>query len=180
MVRLQCCSRKHCLISQQALETLCEICSKLAIKTPERHKQHRSVVFSSLRLEGEETLKYCCVCRSPCGIVYYSNDHGITHKCDYSVFDRKFAFRANLVKKKKKIVGWSENLVSRLTWIRRIQWGYCSLFPFLTWNTPFGETWSKKSKLFKLKFGTYTNSNMQNSVVVFIFSGKTPFLSNFA
>ena len=56
----------------------------------------------SLRLDGEETLKYLCVCRSPCGKVnIVSNDHGRTHKCDFSDFGRKYPFWANLVKKKR-------------------------------------------------------------------------------
>ena len=31
-----------------------------------------------------------------------TNDHGYMHKCDFSVFDQKYPFRANLVKKSKK------------------------------------------------------------------------------
>ena len=39
-----------------------------------------------------------------------------------------------------------------------------------TGNTFFGQSWSKNEKCeLKLKFGTYTNSNMQNSIVVFTF-----------
>ena len=60
-----------------------------------------SMQLFSLRLEGEETLKYRCVCRPPhvekFNIV--SNDHGRTHKNVFSVFDRKFTFWANSVKK---------------------------------------------------------------------------------
>ena len=39
----------------------------------------------------------------------------------------------------------------------------------------------KKSKLFEMKVGTYTNSNMMNLVVMFIcstFDGKYPFWAN--
>ena len=54
-------------------------------------------------------------------------------------------FLGNLVQK-IKIVSLSWNLVPRLIRICRIQW-WCSLFPFLTGNTLFGQTWSKKSKL---------------------------------
>ena len=43
--------------------------------------------------QGEETLK------EKFNIV--SNDHGRTHKCNFSVFDRKFYFYGNLVKKVK-------------------------------------------------------------------------------
>ena len=32
-----------------------------------------------------------------------SNDHGRTHKCDFSVFDQKYLFWANLFKTKKKL-----------------------------------------------------------------------------
>ena len=60
-------------------------------------------------------------------------------KCDFSVFDRKFAFWANLVQK---------------------EYRNCQ---------------------FKLKFGTLTNSTMQNSIGVFTLSvldQKHPFLTN--
>ena len=56
----------------------------------------------SLRLEGQDTLKYYCVCRSRAEKFYIlSNDHGRTHKCDFFVFDWKLSFWANLVKKSK-------------------------------------------------------------------------------
>ena len=64
-----------------------------------------------------------------------SNDHGRTHKCSFSVFDRKFPFWANLIKKNQN----------------------CQ---------------------FDLKFGTKTNLNMQNSMVMFtffVFDWNTPF-----
>ena len=56
-----------------------------------------------------------------------SKDHGRTRKCDFSNFERKLPFWANLVKKPQN--------------------GQC-----------------------KLKFGIYTNSNMQSSVALFTFS----------
>ena len=44
------------------------------------------------------------------------------------------------------------------------------MFPFSTGNKyPFGQIWLKKKQQncqFELKFGTYTNWNMQNSVVM--------------
>ena len=84
------------------------------------------------------------------------------------VFDWKYHFWANLAQK-VKIISWNRNLVTRLIWICTIQW-YCSLFLFLSGNTLFGQICSKKSKFhFKLKFGTYTNLNMQNLMVNFIF-----------
>ena len=98
------------------------------------------------RLEGEETLLKCrCVCGS-CTEKFsiVSNDHGRMHKCDFSIFEWKHPFWANLVKKKVKTASVSWNLVLRLIRICRIQW-CCSLFPFLTWNTLFGQSWSKKS-----------------------------------
>ena len=57
----------------------------------------------SVRLEGVETLKYRYVCH-PCAEKFniVSNNHGYMHKFDFSVFDQKHPFWANLVKKKKK------------------------------------------------------------------------------
>ena len=58
--------------------------------------------FVSLRLEGEEALKYSYVCRhrgEKFNIV--SNNHGRTQNCDFSVIDRKYSFGASLVKKSK-------------------------------------------------------------------------------
>ena len=61
------------------------------------------------------------------------------------------------------------NLVHRLNWISRIHW-WCSLFPFSTRNTLFRYIWSKYQNCqFKVKFGTSTNLNMQNSMM-FTFS----------
>ena len=42
-------------------------------------------------------------------------------------------------------------------------------FPLSTGNTLFGQICSKKSKLFKVKFGTLTNSSMQNSLMMLTF-----------
>ena len=77
-------------------------------------------------------------------------------------------FWENLVQK-IKIVSLSGNLVPRLIWICGVQW-WCSLFLFLTINIFLGHIWSKNSKLFKVKFDTKANSNMQNSMVVSILS----------
>ena len=86
----------------------------------------------------------------------------------FSVFDGKYRFWANLVQN-IKIVSWRWNLIPRLIRICRIQW-CCSRFLFLSGNTLFGQTWSKNQNYqFKLKFVTYTNSNMQNSMVMFTF-----------
>ena len=84
----------------------------------------------------------CGSCTEKFGIV--SNDHGRTHKCGFFIFDRKHPFQTNLVKKKIKTASVSGNLVLRLIRICRIQ-SWCLLFPFLTWNTVFGQSWSKNS-----------------------------------
>ena len=61
-------------------------------------------------------------------------------------------------------------------WICRIQW-LCSLFPIST-AIPFLGKFGPKNKNYQfiLKFGTWTNSNMQNSMVMFNFS---PFYWNY-
>ena len=87
--------------------------------------------FLSLRLEGEETLKYRCVRRSPRGKVLYS----------ISISDWKYPFCANLVQK-IEIISLSSSLVPRLIRICRIQW-WCSLFPFSIGNSLLGQIWSK-------------------------------------
>ena len=91
-------------------------------------------------------------------LITVSNDHGRTHKCNFSFFYWKYLFRANLVKKKQKkikTVSLSWNLVPRLIQICRIQW-CCSLFPFLTRFWPFlGKLPTKNQNCqFKVKFGT--------------------------
>ena len=79
----------------------------------------------------------------PLCLYIVSNDYGRTHKCDFSIFDQKFPFWANLVKK-IKIVSLSWNLVSRLIRICRNQW-WSWFFPFFTGNTLFGQIWSWNS-----------------------------------
>ena len=98
----------------------------------------------------------------------------------FSVFDWEYAFSANLVQKIKTVSSkW--NSIFKLIQIRRIQW-WCSLFWFSAGNAMLGTVWSKKSKFqLKVKLDTYTNSNMQNSIVVFtflVFDQKCPFLPN--
>ena len=101
----------------------------------------------------------------------------------FSNLDRKYLFSANFVQK-TKIVNLSWNLVLWLIWICRIHWHY-HFFLFSARNKyPFRKIWSKPKNhncQFKLKFGTKTNQNMQNSLVVFTFSGldqKYPFRVN--
>ena len=89
-------------------------------------------------------------------------------KSTFSVFDRKYPFSANLIQKVKTI-SWSWNLVPRLIQLCRIQW-WCSLFLFLIGNTLFGQIWPRKLKLSVQGETWYlTNSNMQNSLVMFTF-----------
>ena len=58
----------------------------------------------SLRLAGEETLKYRCICRPRAEkFNLVSNDDGGTRKCDFSVLDRKYHFWSNLAQKIKMI-----------------------------------------------------------------------------
>ena len=98
----------------------------------------------------------------------------------FSAFYQKYPFWVNLVQK-VKIISLSWNLVSTLIRICRIQW-CCSLFHFRT-EIPFLGKFGSKSQnyQFKLKFGNYTNSNMQISVMMFTFSAfyqKYPFWVN--
>ena len=79
---------------------------------------------------------------------------------NFSIFDWKCSFWANLVQK-FKIVSLSWNMIPRVIRICKIQWRY-SLFLFKTGNTLFWQIWSKKKQncQFKLKFGTKSNLNM--------------------
>ena len=68
----------------------------------------------------------------------------------FSVLDRKYPFRTNLVNlgdltPKFKTVCSKWNLVPRLIRICRIQWQF-SFFQVLTRNTLFGQMWYKKPK----------------------------------
>ena len=73
------------------------------------------------------------------------------------------SFWVNLVKK-IKIVSLSWNLLPRLIWISRINddvhfFCFCA---YLSWANLV-----QNSKLFKVKFDTKTNSNMQNSMLMY-------------
>ena len=77
-----------------------------------------------------------------------SNDHGRIHKCDFSVFDRNNSFWANIINGDVHFFRfWLEVEISFL----------CKLGP------------KNQNCYFKLKSGTYINSNMQNSMVIFTF-----------
>ena len=98
----------------------------------------------------------------------------------FFVFDWKYPFWANLVQK-IRIINLSWNLVPRLIQICRIQWP-CSLFLFLTGTTYFGQFGPKSQNYhFKLNFGGQSNSNMQNSMMLFtffVFDRKYPVTAN--
>ena len=98
----------------------------------------------------------------------------------FSVFDRKYPFRANFFKK-MKIISLSWNLLPRLIRKCRIQW-WCSFYFILYWKCLFGQIWPKKTNChFKLKLCSKTNSNMQNSMVIlfcFFCDRKYPFCVN--
>ena len=88
----------------------------------------------------------------------------------FSVFDWNYPFWVKLIQK-IKMVNLSWNLVPKQIWICRIQW-HCSFFYCFIPEKPFLGKFGPKNQTcqFKLKFGTYTNSNMQNSMAVFNFS----------
>ena len=60
-------------------------------------------LFLSLRLEGEETLKSRCFCRSPCAKVSYTNDHGCTWKVRFFCFRPEIPFLGILGPKRLKL-----------------------------------------------------------------------------
>ena len=98
----------------------------------------------------------------------------------FLVFEWKCTFWENLVQK-IKIVTLCWNLVPTLIRICRTHCCY-SLFGFWV-EIPFLGKFGPKSQNshFKLKFGTYTSSNIQNSMVMFtlfVFDRKYPFWAN--
>ena len=123
------------------------------------------LLTSTLRAFALSCNKYRCL-STPCkkfNIV--RNDHGHTQIYELSALDRKHHFSANLVQK-IKIVSLCWNLVFRPIKI-------CSIYFFCFWpEIPFLGKFDSKSQnfQFKLKFGTSTNSNIHNSMVVFNFS----------
>ena len=87
-----------------------------------------------------------------------------------SVIDRKLPFWANLVQK-PKIVSLSWHLVPRLTRICNVELNGAVRFLYFRPETPFLDKFGPKTQncQFKLTFGTWTNSKMQNSMAMFIF-----------
>ena len=88
----------------------------------------------------------------------------------FSVFDHRYLSWANLVRK-FKIVCSKLNLIQRLIRICKIQ-RWCLFICFrLKIAALFGKFGPKNRNCqFKLKIGTQTNSNMKNSIVIFLFS----------
>ena len=84
----------------------------------------------------------------------------------FFVLDRKYLFWTKLVPK-IKIVSLSLNLVPKLIRICRVQWLY-SLF-HVRLEIPFLGKLFPKFKIVWLnsKFGTWTNSNIENSMLMF-------------
>ena len=87
-----------------------------------------------------------------------NNDHG--HMQKYNFLEYQFWA---ILDQKIKIVSLSLNLEPSLSQICRFQL-WCEIFLFWTRNTLFWKIWSKNSKLLKVKFGSETNLNMQNSL----------------
>ena len=76
------------------------------------------------------------------------NDHGHMHKYNFSIFNQKFPFWANLVEKKKKKSNMQNSMVM-------------FTFSIFDWNYLLGKFGPKNQNgQFKLKFGTETDLNM--------------------
>ena len=83
--------------------------------------------------------------------------------------DSKYSFWTNLVRKIRFVcLRW--NLLTGLISMRWIRW-WCSNFLFWTGNILFGKILFKKSTLFNMKFGTYTNSNLRDLMTTFFCFG---------
>ena len=88
----------------------------------------------------------------------------------FSVFHRKYPYWANFFSKFKIIlISW--NWEQRLVPLCRIQWCYSLFLSYIDWKYPFWVNSVQKNQncWFKLRSGTKANSNMQNSIVIFIF-----------
>ena len=87
----------------------------------------------------------------------------------FSVFDQKYSFWANLVKELKIVsLGW--NFVPRIIQVHAEFNGGIhsfSFWPEILFLGKFGL--ESQTYQFNLKFGAETNSNMHNSMVMFIF-----------
>ena len=98
----------------------------------------------------------------------------------FSVFDRKQRFWENLVQN-FKIVSLRSKLAA---WLIYLCWISMGMFVCLVldWNIFSWQIWPKNQKcFFRMKFGTWTNSNMLSSMIMFKFflwHRKFPFWAN--
>ena len=143
---------------------------RLTEKSTERDESYLSIVpnFGPKKWNWHFKLKFCT----------YSNlnmQNSIV-MLTFFCFLVDILFLVKFGPKKSQIVSLIWNLVPRLIWICRTQQWF-SLYLYLTGSNLFLEICFKKLNLLKLKFRTYTNSNMQNSRVIFLFSRlEVPFL----
>ena len=118
--------------------------------------------FLCVCLEGEETLKCCCVDQHPCFKTVSNNNDA--QKCDFFVFDHNYSFGANLVQKLKMPVQ------AEIWYLGQSEYAEFSFF--LRLEVFFlGKSGLKSQNCqLKLKFGTQSILNMHNSMVIFTFS----------
>ena len=89
-----------------------------------------------------------CFCKLKFGTHTNSNIQNAMVMFTFSIFDRKYSLRANLIQK-IKIFSLTWNLLPRVIRICRIQW-WCSTTLISTENALFGQIWSKIIKIFCL------------------------------
>ena len=89
-------------------------------ESPKKLDYESIVIVSATRSRRDIKIPLCLSAPVRNFIIVIIN-HGRTHKCDFSVFYRKYPVWANLAKK-IKIFSLSWNLVHRLIRIWRIQW----------------------------------------------------------
>ena len=89
--------------------------------------------------------------------------------CPFYLFKLEIPFLSKVGQKNENFQ-FKLNLSIRQSRIWRIQW-WCSLFLLLTWNFAFLRNLFQKIKIVwrSWKFRVENNSNMQNSMVIFIF-----------
>ena len=110
-----------------------------------------------------------------------SNDHGRTHKYNFSVFNRKSPFWANLLKTNQNI-SLSGNLLPRLIRICGTQWR-CSLFLSTFSLYLFWVNLVQKIKIVSFSWNSVPRliwiCRIQWWCLLFSFGAETPFLSKF-
>ena len=111
-----------------------------------------------------------------------SNDHGWTHKWDFSVFNWKFLFWASLVKK-IKVVNWTWNLVPSETNFNKQNSVVMVTFYVLDWNYPFWASLVKKIKIANLSWNLVPRlirvwKIQQWCSFFFVLDWKCPFWTN--